>query len=309
VTVDGLLLRDLASLPLLGVRPRTLARLWTQVVLEKIDAEHRNRRSLLQAPLAFDVFLHAFKSQKPDFATFFTNHVAGALHRYWKYVFPEDFEGASAVTADAFRQGTVIRAMDIADQQIGALKKILVRDRGVLVVATSMGQEAIDIGRYFGEVRLVAPDALMKAIGFSQPWQNLLAMQPDFNFAFENPDDAAAFVSSILRVKSTTGKVLWKRVSQQDATVSLRLRSLEEVIESGHVSIEATDGSDAAIHPLKDAGFKVFRRDPGTGYHQPHGCLLWWGAGIAANPSRKEIELRDVCGMLLNQFDNVAQSH
>ena len=42
--------------------------------------------------LAFDVFMKQLKSSKPQFATFFTNHVASSMHRYWAATYPGDYE-------------------------------------------------------------------------------------------------------------------------------------------------------------------------------------------------------------------------
>ena len=43
---------------------------------------------MVQPVISFDLYLKYLKNTKPEFSTFFTNHVAGMMHRYWKYLFP-----------------------------------------------------------------------------------------------------------------------------------------------------------------------------------------------------------------------------
>jgi len=302
ISVDSGTLRNLAGLPFAGMKLRTAARLAVQVVREKANPLYRTRRSLLQAPVAFDVFMHAFGRFKPDFSTFFTNHVAGAMHRYWKYAFPEDFDTVLRGDDDTFRRETVVAAMDFADEQVGALTQTLAGEQGMLILATSMGQQAIERGRYVGELRLADPGTLMKAIGFVRPWRDLLAMQPDFNFGFESEADAEQFLTIIRRMRSPSGEPLWMRIRRERATVNLGLSDLQEVIASGTFVLDASERSPARPMSLKEAGFKVLARDPGTGYHQPLGSLAVWGPGIRATAARSEIELAQVRELILSQF-------
>src|SRR6185436_7249393 len=107
---------------------------------EKRSSIYRNRRAILQAPVAFDVFRHALVRTNPDFCTFFTNHVAGIMHRYWKYSFPEDFDYRLDGEADAFHGESLMVALDYADEQIGYLRGYVDARQGRLYIASSMGQ-------------------------------------------------------------------------------------------------------------------------------------------------------------------------
>ena len=90
---------------------------------EKINPKYRTRRALIQPILGFDLFYKSLNKFNPQFTTFFTNHVAGIIHRYWIDLFPEDFPENSLKIKDNFKKASVIKAMDIADQQIGKLMK------------------------------------------------------------------------------------------------------------------------------------------------------------------------------------------
>ena len=79
-------------LPMLGIRPSTLISGAVQIIAERFDETRVSRRPIFQAILFWDVFRKLFNdAHPPAFATFFTNHVASVMHRYWRDVFPEDF--------------------------------------------------------------------------------------------------------------------------------------------------------------------------------------------------------------------------
>ena len=80
------------TLPRLGIRPSTLAAVALQLVQERFDRNYLARRPIFQSMLFWDVFHKLFEPARPPaFTTFFTNHRAGVMHRYWDHIFPEDF--------------------------------------------------------------------------------------------------------------------------------------------------------------------------------------------------------------------------
>ena len=86
----------LGSLPRLGIRPRTFASLAAQLAGERINPARRARRPVFQTILSWDIFRKLYRPRNPPaYASYFTNHVAGVMHRYWDHVFPEDFPPCS----------------------------------------------------------------------------------------------------------------------------------------------------------------------------------------------------------------------
>src|SRR5690606_22284548 len=71
---------------------KTVAAIIKQLINEKMIPWKVTRRRSFQSIMAFDIFLKQLKASKPDFATFFSNHVAATMHRYWAATFPEDYE-------------------------------------------------------------------------------------------------------------------------------------------------------------------------------------------------------------------------
>jgi hypothetical protein len=298
VKVGGVLF-DVARLPLIGVSTSTFVKLAQHLRNERKDAQYRSRRAMLQAPLAFDVFLDAYKKTKPQFSTFFTNHVAGAMHRYWRYVFPEDFGMTNKTPSDTFKRNSVLEAMDIADEQIGKLARLALQDGGTLLVLSSMGQEAIKRDPYHGELRVTDPQKMARAMGFTQPFRANLAMHPDFNFEFDSESAAQEFIDRAMSMRAYDGKPIWFRGAREGASVNLALGDPQTVLEKEAVVFD--HGGNARSISLKELGIEKIHRDPGTGYHQPKGIMIWHGKDTkAADGSRSTIESAWIKEMILH---------
>jgi hypothetical protein len=98
--------------------------------------------------LAFDLYLKQLKKTPPDYASFFTNHVASAMHRYWPATFPEDYM-EKELSDDWLRLfgNEILYTMGEASRQIGELASFVNRHRDqgyILMVSSSMGQAAVD---------------------------------------------------------------------------------------------------------------------------------------------------------------------
>ncbi len=84
-------LQFLAKAPELGLRFRTFLDIGKQLVSERVKSWKKIRRRTYQTVLAFDVFMKQLQKTQPAFSTFFTNHVASSMHRYWAAAFPEEY--------------------------------------------------------------------------------------------------------------------------------------------------------------------------------------------------------------------------
>lgn len=292
---------DLLGMFRSGLRFTTCISLALHLLKERINPLHRSRRSMLQALVAFDMFQEALKDSKPEFCTFFTNHVAGMMHRYWKYSFPEDFSYQINTVEDKFHAKSIGLAMDIANAQIGALMKYVDLRQGRLMVASSMGQEAINRGEYLGEWRITNVPLFLKAIGWTAPAHDLLAMQPDFNFLLSSEADADHFLQCTAKLIDADGCSIWKRAQRMGASVNLGLAPSADALLSGDVYLVVADMQKIKLH-ISDLGIEFLKRDPGTGYHQPRGALLFYGNGIHPNDARTEIDSTQVRPAMLQML-------
>lgn len=292
-----------ASLLSRGLRLTTSGRLAAHLVLEKINPKYRNRRPTLQAPVSFDLYVDALERFKPRYSSFFTNHVAGIMHRYWKYSFPEDFSSQESVP-DKFHSKSLVKAMDIFDRQLGKLMRFSKVNGYDLLVASSMGQEAIDRGEYIPELKLIDADLLAKNIGFDKGVKMNLAMQPDVAFEFENSSDLEEFERRVSTVTDLEGeRVLYKRYPACGKTLNLSTRRCGKTAEARALNVRGVR------FELEALGFTLIQRDPGTGYHQPRGILLWCGDRKPLTCDRQVVDSRQFAPTVLERFGISAPSY
>jgi len=295
-------IKDLFALVQNGLTAKTVARLGAQLVSERVDPIHRTRRPMLQAPVAFDVFRHALQRSTPDFCTFFTNHVAGIMHRYWKYAFPEDFGYVLSGKTDHFHVESLLIAMDYADEQLAYLRSWIERRHGILYVASSMGQEAIEREQE-DEVFIDDMDRFLQRLRFSGDVESRMAMHPDYSFALKDETDAATFAGVLRILQRKDRKPAFFNIDVAGTTVGAAIGSgsgfgLQE--DEGFIYLPG-DGEREVV-PFKDLGLKAMRRDVGTGYHQPLGSLIRFGNGVAANPDRTKIETIAIAAMIMSDL-------
>jgi predicted AlkP superfamily phosphohydrolase/phosphomutase len=265
------------------------------LINEKRDAHNKALRAIMQSYVAFDVFMDALKDSKPDYAALFSNHVAGTMHRYWKYAFPEDFGYILKPTAfDQFHSQSILKAMDIFDRQLGAIEKFAENNGYDVVVCSSMGQEAVERGEYIPELKLDNEARLANALGFAGAFKMNLAMQPDVALQFESVDDLNCFKDLLRCLVDADGKqVLVQRYEEQGTTLNLSTARSLAAAKDGKLFVDGRSFS------LDELGFSLIERDQGTGYHQPEGILLWNGPSQPSMSGRQVVDSRQYAPTLL----------
>jgi hypothetical protein len=292
VKIDGSVAKIFLRLFKAGLSLKTVLRLANQLVLERRDPAYKTRRAVLQAPVAFDVFLHAYKRSRPDLCTFFTNHVAGMMHRYWKHALSSDH---LEQRRDPVRASNIAFAMDVADQQIGILRRLADDAGASLLILSSMGQAPIN-RRGGDQLRIADMARFVQAIGFEGAFTSQLAMHPDFNFSFETPADADRFAATIARLRFSDGRPFTYKSYVCGSTVNIGVAQPGPMVEQDWLFID--EGGHRL--PFVEAGLLRFARDVGTAYHVPEGIMIWYNNGVRADQSRAVIESSKVRGMILN---------
>jgi hypothetical protein len=170
----------IATAPKIGLRAATLASALGQLAREVINPRLRIRRRSYQPLLMADLFLRQLEDRSPDFATFYTNHVAAAMHRYWGAAFPADYTTPlDAEWVGRYRQ-EIYFAMDKFDD---ILTRVLAfvdsHPDYVLLIASSMGQAAIPAETTYRFLTIVDLDKFMNALGVPKgKWEAKPAMVP-----------------------------------------------------------------------------------------------------------------------------------
>jgi hypothetical protein len=172
--------------PLLGLRPATGAWFLRQLAAERRHPWKKVRRRSFQPVLLFDAFVHQLRREQPHFVTFFSNHVAAAMHRYWAATFPEDYpEGSLDRDWVARYREEIAFAMARFDDMLDRLIRFVeAHPEYVLWIASSMGQASVpanfvatklflrDLERFAGSLKLEAGD--FRQVPAMEPTVNLI---------------------------------------------------------------------------------------------------------------------------------------
>ena len=290
----------LAKAPGLGFKPDTIADLGQQLLSERTEPMRRVRRRSYQAVLGFDVFFHYLKKTRPDFATFFTNHVASSMHRYWAALFPGDYESFE------YSQDWVNSYHDEIDFTMGKFDKFFgelaafvdTNPEYQLWVATSMGQAAFQARPCDSQLYIVDRARFMAAMGVeASEWSVRPAMQPQTNV-------------TVASSKITTFRESLKKLSLEGCPVHFR------EAEDGFFSIDLgqegylTKPQVAQIKgrdvPFKELGMEpveIEDKTQSSAWHIPQGTLLIYDpVERDVKPGFRQISTEEIAPTLLHNY-------
>lgn len=250
----------------LGFKLSTIAEVGSHLVGERLKRWKTVRRRTYQSVLAFDVFYKLLNKNKPDFVTFFTNHVASSQHRYWAALFPDDYENLKYDKEwIATYSNEILFTMDKADDMLGKLAKFVNRNPDYkLILSSSMGQHAIESEPIETQLYIVDHAKFMKLFGLEQTDFELKpSMLPQFNYEFKS--NIAEKMQVLLKsVKINGNDLSFRDLGNNRVSLDFGQQNLKSV------SIEI-DGKSIA---LEDSGLKnveIEDRSSATAYHIPEG--------------------------------------
>ncbi|MEZ5411916.1 MAG: hypothetical protein R2761_28030 [Acidimicrobiales bacterium] len=148
-------------------RARTMAMAVRVLAAEQVRHHLACRRRSVQPLVAYDVFEKELLRHQPAFATFHTNHVAAALHRYWAAAYPEDIE-RNQMPEDWRRRygGEVDFALARLDEIFARMLAGPARQGYKIVFVTSLGQAGVASKPSPGFRTIVDLAAFMRGLRF-----------------------------------------------------------------------------------------------------------------------------------------------
>ena len=255
----------------LGLKLRTYRQVANHVLSEQIRSWKRTRRRTYQAVLAFDVFMKQLMSGKPEFATFYTNHVASSMHRYWAACFPEDYDHSefSEHWMKTY-SGEIDFAMSCFDRMLRVLVEFVEHNpEYVLWMTSSMGQEATIAKPLRTQLYVKELGKFMACLGLGDTeWEKRPSMLPDYNFVVH--EEKAREFRDNLKLFSINGTgVHWVNRGNNFFRINLGHSDLDKkstTIRLGdrYVSLESM-GLDVT---------RIEDESGTTAYHVPNGILL-----------------------------------
>jgi len=292
-------LRFLAAAPALGLKPRTAIDVAGQLASERHRPWQRVRRRTYQTVLQFDIFMHQLETTRPDFSTFFTNHVASSMHRYWAAAFPTDYKEFeyTGEWVDTYH-GEIAWTMEKADELFGRLVRFAERNPEYQIwVTTSMGQAATEAKPVATQLYIVDVRRFMTVLGFAPAdWLQRPAMLPDYSFRLA-PHRFAAFRDTISALRIAGKPIRYIEAGHDFMTISLGAKNMTGVdtVQVGErvLSFEALGLSNTPIEDMSGT----------SAYHIPQGCLMIYDPlDRAPKAGRAEISTCELAPTLLERF-------
>ena len=290
----------LAKAPLLGVKLDTAYRLAKQIVSEKIWPSRVVRRRTSQMQLAFDLFMQQLDRHKPDLSTFFTNHVASSMHRYWPAKYPDDFQDLELTPEwHATYNAEIDFTMAEADRQLAKLLAFVKANRDyTLLIASSMGQAAVDRSTSVKTQLLITDlSKFMTAMGVSpSQWQPRRAMVPMYMVVI---DDA---IADIARANLSKLSI---------AGAPVEVTDLGNNVLQIFFQVENPDRSqltvllDGRVKELSDVGLGIIDIEDESGsyaYHIPEGILLVFDPSDPVAKDCGQISTTKIAPAMLENF-------
>jgi hypothetical protein len=296
----GWALRLLKSTPGLGIRVGTLADVARQLVEERFVPWKHVRRRTYQTVLAFDVFMKQLNSTLPRFTTFFTNHVASSMHRYWAATYPGDYETLEYKPDWVHRYKSEIDfAMGKFDEELARLTSFVdTHPEYTLWVASSMGQAAHKGQPLRSQVLVKDVARLMSVLGAPKgTWEERPAMAPTIS-VYVADTHLQSFRESIAAARVADRPV--PQEEQGKGFFSISMGQANVPLDGEFIVIRGERVS------FRDAGLEniVIEDEAGSSaYHVRTGSLLVYDPlAKAANPARGRLKTTELAPTILERF-------
>jgi hypothetical protein len=293
------MLKGLLKIRTFGFKLDTLSSVTKQLVEEKIDPWKNVRRRTYQAVLSFDVFYKQLSDKKPDFVTFFTNHVASSMHRYWAALFPDEYENLE-YDSEWIRtySNEILFAMDHTDKMLKKLSNFIDKNQAYkLILTSSMGQEAIECEPTETQVVIANPEKFMKMLGLNSAdqYKTMPAMVPQFNFIIQEAS-VKTFEENLKKLTINGEKIDYRKKDDNYFSIDIILLNLKKVsvsLGAAHVSFEDSGLENLIIDDKSSA----------TAYHIPEGHLFsYHPTNGVSDFSEEQLPTCDILPILMNNY-------
>lgn len=280
----------------LGFQGSTMKDVASHLVQERTNRWKTVRRRTYQTVLSFDVFFKLLKKEKPDFTTFFTNHVASSQHRYWAAVFPDEYEDLKYDEEwIATYENEILFTMGKADDMLRKLAQFVDKNPAYkLMITSSMGQEAVESEPIETQLYVTNHETFFKQFGLdANEFEFLPSMLPQFNYFVK---DATAFKRQLDTLKVNGKQVQYREMGEGRFSIDLGQQNLKTT------AIELNGKAIA----LEDSGMKnvvIEDKSSATAYHIPEGhCYIYHPSMSSSAVHEEQVSTRELLPTLLENF-------
>ncbi|MFX0556528.1 hypothetical protein ACOCEA_07000 [Maribacter sp. CXY002] len=293
------ILNGLLHIRKLGLKLDTMTSVAKQLVEERIDPWKNVRRRTYQTVLSFDVFYKLLNDKRPDFVTFFTNHVASSMHRYWAALFPNEYE---KLDYDDEWINTysdeILFTMNHTDRMLKRLSDFIDKNQDYkLIITSSMGQDAIECEPIETQIVIVDNPKFMAILGLkkSDQYKVMPAMVPQFNFVISE-DHVDVFEENLKSMTINNDHIIYRKKDANYFSIDLIYLNLQDIqIKVGNTSFS-----------MDDSGLKnivIDDKSSATAYHIPEGHLFsYHPRNEVSSFITKHLPTCDILPIILNNY-------
>lgn len=298
-----------ASLVRMGLGLGTMAHVAAQLVRERIQSGQRWRRVCLQPRLNFDIFAALYRQERPDYATWHSNHAAHFMHHYWRAWDDAVFPVKSSAKERKEYGEAVPQGYRLCDALIGRAMRLL-DAQTVLVVASSMGQQPYlsDVyraGKVIVRVRDI--EALLRVVGREGISDVVPTMVPQWNLRIQDPVRRQAVKTAFetafrQRESSAATREAAFVVQETEAILTLTPLGLSQDARDWRYVFPQAPGADPQGYPIESL-MAIDAPTVKQGMHHADGLLAFYGAGVRSGVRLPDCTNLDVAPTLLALMD------
>lgn len=287
-------------------RAHTMAMAVRVLATEQVRHHLACRRRSVQPLVAYDVFEKELLQHQPSFATFHTNHVAAALHRYWAAAYPQDID-RNQMPEDWRRRygGEVDFALAQLDELLARMLSGPAKRGYKIVFVTSLGQAGVASKPSPGFRTIVDLAAFMRGLGFEPAsWSEGHAMVPNISVTLA-ADVADEFERRLLDLR--VGGVAPYRCDNEvpPFTYTRANDSFQLYLYFEGLCTALDVQRDGQVHDEADFGVGFMPHQDGiacSGRHTPGGSMVVYESGRTARSGRGRISTLDIAPAILGHF-------
>jgi hypothetical protein len=290
-----------------GLRTDTVVELSTQIVSEIVNKQNRIRRRAMQPLIMCDLFLKQLADTRPDFSTFYTNHVAAAMHRYWAALLPGDYKAGEL---DSEWVSSYNEEIPFAIEKLEVMLRKIVQfteknPEFRLVVASSMGQAAIAFKKTYEFLTITDVQKFMSLVGVSpEGFEISPAMVPCVSLQLKG-QDTVDLRRRLEDVKIGTEAMVLSKRPDKKLCFEIREGYLHLYVQFDNYDGPLTVSYRGMEKSFHEAGLSMMAHEDGvncTAQHIPQGSLLIYSPDHP-DYSRTSISTADFVPSVLSNFD------
>ncbi len=250
----------------------TALKIFLHYINSKLFNKFVRRRSIFQTSITFDSYIKNLEKNNLVFSSYFTNHLAGMMHRYWKDLFPKSFNELSYIPSK-FNSDSILLAMKEADYQVGKLMKYSKKHNSNLLLISGMGQDKRIRDQYLGELQFTNFKKFNKTIfPENEDLCDILpAMMPDICITINDLKKIDYVLDKFKLITDGDHKTIFDIPYPPEInTINLSFKLSKKLRKDRKVLISGK------IFKLNEIGIDIIERNQGTAYHVPEGCLIWY---------------------------------